>query len=84
MTFQHPGLPTATAGTFEEDGRRLGKFARRHPLLTLMLVFNTFGQALVFMPTVLNRTYGTAQPGSLPKHLFGAFPARTSAADHQL
>lgn len=34
---------------------RTRRFAGRHPLLTLMLLFNTFGQALVIVPTLVWR-----------------------------
>ncbi|MBU2663607.1 CPBP family intramembrane metalloprotease [Actinoplanes bogorensis] len=33
-------------------------FVQRHPLLTLLLIFNTFGQAVAFVPVVASRVYG--------------------------
>lgn len=59
MTTHRPGPSTAMSATREQDQKRLAHFVRRHPLLTVMLVFNTFGQALVFVPAALKRTNGT-------------------------
>jgi membrane protease YdiL (CAAX protease family) len=54
----YPASRTTVTDEHKQSHTRLGNFVRRHPLLTLMLVFNTFGQALVFVPTVVKRTDG--------------------------
>jgi membrane protease YdiL (CAAX protease family) len=37
---------------------RIVDFIRRRPLLTLLLVFNTFGQLVAFLPVIARRRYG--------------------------
>jgi hypothetical protein len=59
MTLHQLSTPTGSVEDPEHTPNRLGRFVQKHPLLTLMLVFNTFGQALVFVPVVLKRTHGT-------------------------
>ena len=39
---------------------RLARLVRRHPLITFLVVFNTFGQALVFTPVIAPSVYGVA------------------------
>jgi membrane protease YdiL (CAAX protease family) len=38
--------------------QRLARFVRRHPLITFLAIFNTFGQALVFSPVIARSVYG--------------------------
>jgi membrane protease YdiL (CAAX protease family) len=38
--------------------QRIAQFMRRHPMLTFLAVFNTFGQALVFAPVIARSVYG--------------------------
>lgn len=59
MTTPHTTPGSFTAQSEPERDNRLVRFVRRHPLLTLMLVFNTFGQALVFVPLLMERTSDT-------------------------
>jgi len=54
----HPTAPARVTQDHKRSANKIGSFVRRHPLLTLMLVFNTFGQALVFVPTVVRRIDG--------------------------
>lgn len=51
-------MPTTIgiAGTDEQRGLR--GFVRRHPYLTFLLTFNTFGQAVAFVPVIAHRRYG--------------------------
>jgi hypothetical protein len=38
--------------------QRVGRFVRRHPLITFLVVFNTFGQAVAFVPVIARSVYG--------------------------
>lgn len=58
MTIPYTTSPNTATDTHSPVGGRFARFVRRHPLLTLMLIFNTLGQALVFVPVVLKRTNG--------------------------
>jgi len=49
--LRNPGPAAARPG-------RIASFIRRHPLLTFLLVFNTAGQAVAFVPVVARRFYG--------------------------
>ena len=37
---------------------RLRTLVRRHPLITFLVIFNTFGQTLVFVPVIARSVYG--------------------------
>jgi membrane protease YdiL (CAAX protease family) len=37
--------------------QRVGRFVRRHPLITFLVVFNTFGQAVAFVPVIARSVY---------------------------
>jgi hypothetical protein len=41
-----------------EPERGLWGFVQRHPYATFLLIFNTFGQALAFIPVVASKVYG--------------------------
>lgn len=40
------------------SGRGIPRFVRRHPYLSFLLIFNTVGQAVAFVPVIAARVYG--------------------------
>ena len=50
--------PPGTKETNIPWRQRITHFVRRHPMLTFLAVFNTFGQALVFAPVIARSVYG--------------------------
>ena len=40
----------ATRGAHTSWRQRLVRFVRRHPMITFLVIFNTFGQAVAFVP----------------------------------
>ena len=72
------GLLTSTAANTSR-WQRLGTFVRHHPLITFLVVFNTFGQALAFAPVIARSAYGIGLDTDLilivPTLLFLLLPA---------
>ena len=56
LKVQNP--PPATRETNIPWRQRVARFVRRHPMLTFLAVFNTFGQAFVFAPVIARSVYG--------------------------
>jgi len=50
-------LPART-GADSSGIPRVGSLVRRHPLITFLAIFNTFGQALAFVPVIARSVYG--------------------------
>jgi len=51
--------PIPTIGRAKLSWRqRVADFVGRHPLVTFLVIFNTFGQALVFAPVIARTVYG--------------------------
>ena len=73
------GSRQATRGVNISSGQRLARFVRRHPLITFLVVFNTFGQALAFAPVIAHSVYGVELNADLiliiPTVLFLLLPA---------
>jgi len=47
-----------TTAPLADQHRGFRRFVRRHPYLSFLLVFNTLGQAIAFVPVVAARVYG--------------------------
>ena len=61
--IENAGSTTAAPAVRRVDAAPGGRgglvgFVRRHPLVSLLLVFNTFGQAAALVPVVVYRVYG--------------------------
>jgi uncharacterized protein len=71
--------PAATEGARTPWRYRVAGFVRRHPLVTFLVVFNTFGQALAFVPVIARSFYGVQLDTDLilivPTVLFLLLPA---------
>ena len=48
----------ATRGAHTSWRQRLVRFVRRHPMITFLVIFNTFGQAVAFVPVIARSVYG--------------------------
>jgi membrane protease YdiL (CAAX protease family) len=77
LKMQNP-LPT----TRESNNcwrQRMSRFVRRHPLITFLVIFNIFGQALAFVPVIARSIYGIQLDTDLiliiPTVLFLLLPA---------
>lgn len=58
LMMQNP-LPAPTGANILWH-QRVARLVRRHPLITFLVIFNTFGQALAFVPVIARSVYGIA------------------------
>jgi hypothetical protein len=47
-----------TTGAKLSRSQRAGRFVRYHPMITFLVIFNIFGQAMAFAPVIARSVYG--------------------------